>query len=73
MRMPLGPTVTSGWASVIKLLETGVAPANAGNAVKHNAAENTKVRAFMKTFWLTCTIEDDALLALSAVQNRSHL
>jgi hypothetical protein len=38
---------------MIELFGMVVPPANAGNAAKHNAAENTKVRVFMKTSWLT--------------------
>jgi hypothetical protein len=45
--MPLGPIVTSAWASVIELFGTAMAPAKAGNTAKQNAAENTKVAVFM--------------------------
>jgi hypothetical protein len=53
--MPLGPTVTSAWASVIELFGTAVSPANAGNDAKHNAVENTKVRVFMKNLLVDVT------------------
>jgi hypothetical protein len=43
----LVPIVTSACASVMEAFGTMGAPAKAGTAAKHSAAENTKVRDFI--------------------------